>query len=108
MPVFSGFQGGIGKALGPTGGCLIGFFLLALISGLFIGRYKNKAVQFAGMLLGDAALYAAGIPWFAVIMKTSLKQAFMTVCMPYIIADILKMIFVLILGSEIKKRMKSF
>ena len=32
VPVFSGFSGGMAKLLGPTGGYLVGFLLLAVIS----------------------------------------------------------------------------
>ena len=32
LPVFSGFSSGPGKLLGPTGGYLIGFIFMALIS----------------------------------------------------------------------------
>ena len=34
MPVFSGFQGGLAKLAGPTGGYLVGFFLIIDIGGV--------------------------------------------------------------------------
>lgn len=34
VPVFSGFGGGLGRLLGPTGGYLIGYLPLAALSGL--------------------------------------------------------------------------
>ena len=39
LPVFSGFSGGVGKLLGPTGGYLIGFIFLAAISGFFVEKF---------------------------------------------------------------------
>ncbi|MBQ6553936.1 MAG: biotin transporter BioY, partial [Firmicutes bacterium] len=49
LPVFSGYTGGFAKAAGPTGGFLVGFVLMALISGFFIEKSQNKLVHFAGM-----------------------------------------------------------
>lgn len=40
LPVFSGFTGGIGKVLGPTGGYLTGYLFLVYISGWFVERWS--------------------------------------------------------------------
>ena len=42
LPVFSGFTGGVGKLLGPTGGYLIGFIFLAAIAGFFVEKFPAK------------------------------------------------------------------
>ena len=46
LPVFSGFRGGLGMAVGATGGFLIGFFALTLISGIFVEKFDKKNLQF--------------------------------------------------------------
>ena len=36
IPVFTGFTGGPGKLLGPTGGYIVGYIFMALICGYFV------------------------------------------------------------------------
>ena len=43
VPVFSGFTGGMGRLLGPTGGYIVGFIPMALIAGAVIDRFRNRA-----------------------------------------------------------------
>lgn len=40
-PVFTGFTGGAGKVLGPTGGYIIGYIFLAFIEGTFVNGARK-------------------------------------------------------------------
>ena len=58
LPVFSGFSGGVGKLLGPTGGYLIGFIFLAAIAGFFVEKFPAKIyMHVVGMIIGMAICY---------------------------------------------------
>ena len=61
MPVFSGFMGGLGKVMGPTGGYIVGFIPMAVIAGLCVSKSASRVIHFAGMVAGTAACYAFGL-----------------------------------------------
>ena len=44
VPVFSAFTGGPGILLGPTGGYLVGFILMAMMGGFCIDRWPERHV----------------------------------------------------------------
>jgi len=105
MPVFSGYQGGIGKIIGPTGGYIVGYLLLVLISGYINNKCKsNRLIQMIGMMTGLGVCYALGTLWFAYQQKVSIYGA-MTVCVfPFIIGDVLKIAGALAVGNILRKR----
>ena len=107
VPVFSGFAGGLGKLAGPTGGYLIGFIFMALISGWFIFRFYDKVViQFLGMLLGLAVLYAFGTAWLSISAGMSFGAALAAGVIPFIGFDIAKIIVAILLGRAVRKRLQ--
>ena len=66
LPVFSSFTGGGGKLFGPTGGYLISYILMALISGYFIHKKENSKIYcFIGMSLGMVICYLVGSLWLS-------------------------------------------
>lgn len=110
VPVFSGYTGGIAKVLGPTGGYLIGFFFTAIIGGIFVSKFplqniKHRAMQLLGFILGLSVAYVFGTAWFAVLMKCGVLYAFSICVLPFLLADVIKMIIAILIGGEIRKRL---
>lgn len=105
LPVFSGYQGGLQKVSGPTGGYIIGFIFLALIAGAFIDRfsYKKCYMHVVGMVLGLAVCYLFGTIWFMFVTKMDFVVS-LTVCVvPFLLFDALKIAFCFTMGIGIRK-----
>ena len=106
LPVFSGFSGGVGKLLGPTGGYLIGFIFLALISGLFVDKFpKNRILAVVGMIIGMAVTYIFGTEWLAIQLKMSFVAALSVGVIPYLAGDAVKIIIAIIVGPVLRSRL---
>lgn len=122
LPVFSGYAGGAGKLLGPTGGYLIGYLFLVLVSGFFLehaeertghekgcGRGNGKGcgggLKFAGLLLGTGILYLFGTLWLSFGAGMSFYQALWAGVIPFIPGDIVKMLVALFLGTTVRGRL---
>ena len=108
LPVFTGFTGGIGKVMGPTGGYMIGYIFMALICGFFAEKYNGKIpFSFAGMILGTAVCYAFGTAWLAIQNNMSFSAALAAGVLPFIAGDLAKIIIVLLIAPQINKRLKA-
>ena len=106
IPVFSGFTGGPAKLLGPTGGYLIGFIFMALLSGLCIEHTENRNVHFIGMLLGTAVCYLFGTVWLAKLAVMSFDAALAAGVIPFIPGDLTKIVLALLIGPTIRARLR--
>ncbi len=106
LPVFTGFSGGLGKVLGPTGGYLLGYIFLSLLAGFFVGKWPSKwPLHMVGMLLGTAVMYLFGTLWLAYLVKRSFAEALWIGVIPYIPADLIKIAVTLSLGGPVRKRL---
>ena len=105
LPVFSGYQGGLQKISGPTGGYIIGFIFLALIAGVFIDRfsYKKCYMHVVGMVLGLAVCYLFGTVWFVFVTKMNFIAALGVCVVPFLLFDALKIAFCFTMGIGIRK-----
>ncbi len=102
MPVFSGFQGGLAKLAGPTGGYLAGFWLMILVAGIIMEKGKrNLLVTILGMLVGVAIDYAVGTAWFVFQTESTVVHALDVCVYPFIPFDVAKIVIAVLLGSVV-------
>lgn len=103
MPVFSGFQGGLAKLTGPTGGYLIGFLPMILIAGFFIKKSNGKLpVTIAGMILGTLVAYLFGTVWFVLQTQSAISYALSVCVIPFIPFDLLKLALASVFGKILR------
>lgn len=104
MPVFSGFQGGLAKLAGPTGGYLAGFWLMILVAGIIMEKGKrNLLLTILGMLVGVAIDYAVGTAWFVFQTESTVVHALDVCVYPFIPFDVAKIVIAVLLGSVVYK-----
>lgn len=108
LPVFSGFTGGIGHILGPTGGYILGFILTALLMWLAEALMgKSLKVLAASMVAGLIICYAFGTAWFIIVYtkntgEIGLMTALGWCVFPYIIPDVIKIILAVVLTRRLR------
>lgn len=98
LPVFSGFQGGLGVLLGPTGGYLWGFLVLCLC----YWALEKSIGEIAALVLGLLLCYGCGTVWFFWIYGGNVWAVVLKCVVPYLIPDVLKLVF----AKFVSKRMK--
>jgi biotin transport system substrate-specific component len=104
LPVFSGFQGGLHKLAGPTGGYLIAFILLAAVCGCAAQRWPGKRLPFIiAAVCGLMIVYACGTFWYAHLTGIPLGAALLTAVVPFLPADAAKIIIAVACGFPLKR-----
>lgn len=108
LPIFSGFAGGLGKLVGPTGGYLIGFIFLVAITGIFVEKCgSHRALVLIGMILGTAVCYIFGTFWLAKQLEMTFMAALAVGVTPYLIGDFVKMIIAICIGPVLRSRLSN-
>ena len=90
LPVFAGGAAGVAWMFGPTGGYLFGFIAAAWITGSLARRGWDRSPMWTAlaMLIGNAVIYAFGLPWLAVFIGA--QQALMQGLVPFIPGAVVK------------------
>lgn len=101
LPVFAEFAGGLGIVLGPTGGFLLSFPLMALTAG--IGeRMHSKMGLLCGICMGVIINYLCGMIYFTIVMSSDIKTAFIACVLPFIPTAVIKVVLTAVLGKKLK------
>jgi biotin transport system substrate-specific component len=100
LPWFTGWAGGIGVLIGPTGGYIIGFILAALFLGYFTDKYVRSRSFFSmlGLMLfaNFVLIYIPGLIqlnlWLSLVKgeAVTLSQLLMMGAIPFIAGDVTK------------------
>jgi biotin transport system substrate-specific component len=92
LPVFNPTGlGGIAQLLGPTGGYLMAYPLVAFVSGWIAERGSKSFRRFAvAAVLGEVLLFAGGLEWLSVWTHGSWWQAAHFGLYPFVFAEVVK------------------
>lgn len=107
LPVFSGFQGGVGAIFGATGGFIMGFLLIPL-SVLTVEKTPlKKHSLILGGVVGTTLCNILGMLWYSLVYMqgaVGLAAAFITCVLPYIIPDVAKLLVAWLISKRIKPK----
>lgn len=105
MPVFANFNRGISAIVGPTGGYITGFVVMAFIIGK-AAQQKNKGILIIATYLGLFMQYTIGTLQLKGVSGMSFQDAMIAGVYPFIIKDIIMTGIALSLALQVKKRLK--
>lgn len=110
LPVFAGFNGGVGALLGPTGGFLWGFVLGSALAGLVAKALEGRLVAYPRSLACAAALvlvsYACGTVQLMALMNLDLMGALAIAVIPFILPDAVKIAVGARLGCTVARAIR--
>lgn len=97
LPVFSTFTGGIGIFLGPTGGYLLGFFAVLVVTRFVVSRFGHTTRSLiAAFLAGSVLLYVLAAVYYSAVYLgrfdlASVTAAFGVCVLPFVVFDLIKL-----------------
>lgn len=105
LPVFSGFSGGVGHVLGPTGGYLWGFLAgTAAAAGILrleaLPERVREAMAVVVMLL---VAYALGTLQLMVLLGVGPVEALAMAVLPFVVPDLVKLAVGVSVGRAVRR-----
>lgn len=105
VPVFTGLKGGMQSLLGPTGGFLLSFPLMAYIIGKGMELRKQKGMFTLCLVLGTISNYVVGVAMYCIVMESSVGTAITACVLPFIPTAIIKAALAAVVGIQIHDRL---
>ncbi len=89
FPVFSGGRGGFAVFLGPTGGYLVSYIAVALVSGS-ISLKKSMLFDIIAWVVAIVLIFSIGVPWLKAVLGVDWSKAVAAGLLPFIPGTIIK------------------
>ncbi|MCI1881241.1 MAG: biotin transporter BioY [Sporolactobacillus sp.] len=109
MPVLSGYHGGLGVLLGPTGGYVLAWPLAVLVIGWLIDRTTdskwNVVQYYLAIFLGILLIYLIGVPWFALYSHIAMGVA-VAGNVPLFLLDCVKAVIATAVAVPLRQRLR--
>lgn len=104
IPVFTAFGAGPGVLFGNTGGFIWGFLCLSTFCGLAVGKkYKFTVVLFS--MTGLLLCHLAGVIQFSAVTGIGIREAVLSVSLPYLPKDGASLFLAFVLGKRLRKQL---
>ena len=101
LPVFAGFQGGMGSLLGYSGGYIFSFPIMVYV----ISKLKTRVPIVLACIIGSVICYFIGTLWFMFVTKMNLSASLMMCVVPFIPGDLIKIVLAYCLSKKIKVKL---
>ncbi len=106
-PVFAGFQGGVSRLLGPTGGYLVGYLAYVLLAGLPAPALQERFWgRCALLLLGTVLCYTLGTAWFIHVSGRGVGESLALCVVPFLPGDAAKIALSAFLAPRLRRIVK--
>lgn len=105
LPVFSCFGSGIGKILGPTGGFILSYCIMAFVISFLIEKLPEHFISYVLAMIGSLLIcYLCGSLGFILYSGCSLLTALTSTVFPFVIFDVFK----ILLASSIAVKLRRY
>ena len=96
--------------MGPTGGYLIGFLFLPIVSFVFSLIRQNALLKIIGLVVALILCYLFGTIWFTYVYNNmngdiTILKAFSICVLPFIIPDVVKLSLAFFISSRLERIM---
>lgn len=106
LPVFSGFRGGFGVLLGAGGGYILSYIFVALIVGAVSDKTQKTVPLFIASVAALGVCYLFGTVQYSFVSGVNPSKVLFVCVYPFILPDIVKCTFAIMLGKKIRKLIK--
>lgn len=106
VPVLAGFRGGLQSLVGPTGGFLLSFPIMAFLIGLGAEQSRHSPPLFLLLLISGTVLnYVVGVLVFCPVTQSNLLTGITVCVLPFLPTSLIQIVIAAGIGLKLKERL---